>query len=116
MKYSMTLNEALTYHSPVKIYAFMFYAQPGVRDIAILEQGMSIHPTKSFILAEEVTEELAKTYALKRGWFVRFVFPMENYEWDDEIDSSMVQYLSEGMNELKVEHKFLFREEAESNV
>ena len=41
MKYSMTLNEALTYHSPVKIYAFMFYAQPGVRDIAILEQGMS---------------------------------------------------------------------------
>ncbi len=113
----MTLNEVLEEFPTVRVFAFMFFAQPGLRDMAILQQGMSIHPADSTILAEEVTEDLARIYDLNRGWFVRFVFNVpEPNVWGEEMDEAMSSYLSEGLDELKVEHKFLFVEEVESNV
>jgi|TARA_R110000824_G_scaffold283693_3_gene472059 hypothetical protein len=123
MKYSKSLNEVLEEYKSAKIFAFMFYAQPGLRDMAILQQGMAIHPTESTILAEEVTEDLAKAYDLNRGWFVRFVF-CHDESWEEgmptdfhsPMEKAMVSYLSEGLDELSVEHKFLFVEEGESNV
>ena len=117
----MSLNEVLKEFPAARIFAFMFYAQPGLRDMAILQQGMAIHPANSTILAEEVTEDLARAYDLNRGWFVRFVFSTDfvdsdKEEWDDEIIQGMVTYLTEGLTELKVECKYLFTEVVESNV
>ena len=122
MKYNMSLNEVLEEFSAARIFAFMFYAQPGLRDMAILQQGMAIHPADSTILAEEVTEDLARAYDLNRGWFVRFVFSTtppfqsDTDEWDDEVIEGMVSYLTEGLTELRVESKYLFTEVVESNV
>ena len=119
MKYNMSLNEVLEEFSAARIFAFMFYAQPGLRDMAILQQGMAIHPADSTILAEEVTEDLARAYDLNRGWFVRFVFsttPATRVHWDDEVIEGMVSYLTEGLTELRVESKYLFTEVVESNV
>ena len=120
MKFSLRLEEVLEEYKQAKVFAFMFYAQPGIRDMAILQQGMSIYPVDSTILAEEITEDLAEFYSLNRGWFVRFVFCLDQYELPDSsealLDTAMTSYLSEGLDELKVEHKFLFVEEVESNV
>jgi hypothetical protein len=123
MKYSLRLEEVLEEYKQAKVFAFMFYAQPGIRDMAILQQGMSIYPVDSTILAEEITEDLAEFYSLNRGWFVRFVFNQSGNidspglpATEALLDTAMTSYLSEGLDELKVEHKFLFVEEVESNV
>ena len=144
MRYDETMEELQHWYHWMKVFSFMFYGQPGVRDMEILEMGIkgalwdangeildklgflkeseygdySLH-----ILVEEVNEEAARAYDVNRGWLIRFVFPSFGFgklQYPIIEDEWWKEFLSDGLTELRVEHKFLFAEEIigmrESNV
>ncbi len=118
MRYDETMEELQTKYPSMKVFSFMFYGQPGIRDMEILEMGVvnvislgndSIpHPMPLHILVEEINEEAARAYDENRGWLIRFVFPKMDYPLID--DDWWKEFLSDGLTELRVEHKFLFVE------
>lgn len=130
----MTVEELQELYPCMKVFSFMFYGQPGIRDMEILEMGIrtsiqnmpEIIPNQIaglpqatdiplHILAEEINEEAARAYDVNRGWLIRFVFPMTFIEGVngglDIKDDWWKEFLSDGLKELRIEHKFLFVEE-----
>ena len=118
----MTIREIKNKYPMMKVFSFMFYGQPGVRDMEILEMGIAeairneIFSSPLYILAEEINEEEARAYDVNRGWLIRFVFPKpKGYtrmkgQYSNHDDDWWKEFLSDGLTELRVEHKFLFVE------
>jgi len=133
----MTIEELKNkYPNGGKLFSYMFYGQPGIRDMEILAGGirfaynnddyngeiisfdkfMQLNANTSMplhILAEEISEDQARIYDVNRGWLIRFAFGLSPKRSDD----FWKEHISLGLKELRVEHKFLFIEDiGETNV
>jgi hypothetical protein len=127
MNYDSELEEVLGYWPKVKVFSFMFYGQPGLRDMEILELGITscFYDDLSYellerpvvILAKEIDEDTARAFDANRGWLIKIVFPLVE-EWFSlpEFEQKWINFISDGFKELRVEHKFISSEEVESNV
>ena len=123
MKYSITIEQLQGMYPKMKVFSFMFYVQPGIRDMEILELGirgmlnaMPEYGKPNYplhILAEEINEEAARAYNVNRGWLIRFVFPYINEEESliTISNQSWEEFISGGLDELRIEHKYLFVED-----
>ena len=117
MSYDMTLEHVLRYWPKVKVFSFMFYGQPGARDLEVLQAGVEIFANPVKILAEEIDEEKARALDTQRGWLFKFVFPFgEETHAEDGIDEEWIDFISEGLKQLRAKNEFISVEEVDINV
>ena len=117
MDYHKTLAELQEMYSSMRMYSYMFYAQPGVRDMAILEDGIKLlldneKLSLAFnIVIDEINEEAARAYNVNRGWLIRFAFPISEGLPNDDF---WTDFISSGLRQLRVEHRFLSAEQIDN--
>ncbi len=109
--YDITLDEVLNSHGRADIVSFMFYAQPGVRDMAILNEGITdVYRGTYYINLTEIDDELAEMYDTARGWKLTFMFVNNINEFN------MAEWLSAGLETLRVSFKLLEAKEVNQDV
>jgi len=111
MNYNTTIEEVLNSHGRADIVSFMFYAQPGIRDMAILNEGITdIYRGKYYINLTEIDDDLAEMYDTARGWKLTFMF-IGNIS-----EHNMADWLSAGLDSLRVNFKLVEAKEVIQNV
>jgi len=109
--YDTSLEEVLNKHGRADIIAFMFYAQPGVRDMAILHEGIEdVYRGDYYVNITEIDDDLAAAFNTERGWKITFMFD-KNVKEDD-----MEGFLSVGLETLRVNYKLIESSEVVQNV
>jgi len=109
--YEVNITDIISKYGGADIITFMFYAEPGHRDLIILKSGIEdVYNDKYFIDAREIDEETAKAFDCKRGWLIKFIFIKDIKE------TNMADWISKGLDELRVKHELLEVKEVVSNV
>lgn len=120
-EYNVNLEYLKGIYPNMKMFSYMFYSEPGKRDIQILEKGIkNVIPLEMFgtfkgtpdeeyplwIMLENITQEEANAYGVNRGWLIRFYFP---YLSDEKVidEDWWKGFISGGLDALRVEHKFI---------
>tara|TARA_R100000458_G_C8278325_1_gene254338 strand:+ start:2755 stop:3087 length:333 start_codon:yes stop_codon:yes gene_type:complete len=109
--YDTKLEDVLIEYGGADIITYMIYAVPGHRDLIILRSGIEdIYRWDYFINLEEIDEDTAKAYDVKRGWKLSFIFTRDIKEYD------MAEWISKGLDELRVKYELLEIREVISDV
>lgn len=112
-KYEMTLERVLDEHEEAYIVSFMFYAEPNVRDMRILEEGLQrMFDGRLYINLLKIDEEAARAFNEQRGWKMTFMFSEK-----PNMDNTDIMYLiAAGLKELRVKHKWIESKEMKKDV
>jgi len=109
--YEINVEDILIKYGGADIITFMFYLEPGHRDLIILKSGIEdVYDDEYFIDAREVNEITAKTFNIHRGWLVKFIFVKDIKELD------MANWISKGLDELKIKYDILEVKEVVNDV
>lgn len=109
--YDINIRDIVSRYGGCDLIRFMFYAEPGHRDLAILKSGIEdIYKHPYYVGIEEITEKDARTFDVKRGWLISFVFTFDIKEF------RMAEWISQGLDELRVKHELIEVREIVSNV
>ena len=109
--YETNLEEVVAKYGGADVISFMLYIEPGQRDLIILKSGIEdVYKNKYFIDAKEIDETTAKAFGVKRGWKVTFIFVMDIKE------TNMADWISKGLDELRIKYELLEVKEVVGNV
>ena len=109
--YETTLEEVLGRHGACDVVSFMFYAQPGIRDMAIINEGITtIYHGDFYINVTEIDSDLASTFGLTRGYKITFMFTTNIKEL------AMADWISSGFQELRVKFDLIEVKEVINDV
>ena len=109
--YDIDISEIVNKYGGCDLIRYMFYAEPGHRDMIILKSGIEdVYKHPYFVGVEEITEEDARAYNVQRGWLISFVFTFDIKE------SKMAEWISQGLDELRVKHELVEVREIVSDV
>ena len=109
--YDINITKIVSEYGGCDLIRFMFYAEPGHRDLIILKSGIEdIYKHPYFVGIEEITEESARAFNVKRGWLISFVFTYDIKEY------KMAEWISQGLEELRVKHDLVEVREIVSDV
>tara|TARA_R110001592_G_scaffold161715_7_gene394458 strand:+ start:1112 stop:1444 length:333 start_codon:yes stop_codon:yes gene_type:complete len=109
--YNKTIEEVVQEYGGVDIITFMFYAEPGHKDLIILKAGIQdIYSGPFFINIKEIDEEHATAYNVQRGWKLTFMFA------EDIKELEMSKWISMGLAQLRVKFDLIEVREIVGNV
>tara|TARA_R100000742_G_C4278868_1_gene102312 strand:+ start:1462 stop:1830 length:369 start_codon:yes stop_codon:yes gene_type:complete len=102
------LDSLLEKYETVSVISFMFYAQPGKRDLLVLEKGISsMYDGKWFVNLSKIDEETARMLQVHRGWKIAFMFPHESSKVIIKELNAMSEYISDGLTTIRVRHALI---------
>jgi hypothetical protein len=109
--YEINLEEVIAEYGGADIISFMFYVEPGERDLIILKSGIEdVYKDIYFVDAKEIDETTARAFDVKRGWLVRFIFVTDIKE------ANMADWISKGLDELRIKYELLEVKEVVNDV
>jgi len=109
--YNKTIDEVINEYGGVDIITFMFYAEPGHKDLIILKAGIEdVYDGVYYISISEINEKQAKAYNVHRGWKLTFMFT------EDIKETNMAKWLESGLKELRVKYDLIEVREIVGNV
>ena len=103
------IQEWIRDYGKVSSYSFIVYGPIEDSDLMMLQQGLSLRllhrgeDANMIFIEEKVSEELANALGVFRGIQVNLVFRGDNTELHDLI----VDTVSEGLDYLRLKHKFV---------
>lgn len=103
------VQEWIRDYGEVTSYSFIVYGPLEDTDLVMIQQGLSLRllhrgeDANMLFIEEKVTEELANALGIFRGVQVNLVFRGDNTNLHDLI----VDTVSEGLDYLKLKHKFV---------
>ena len=102
--YDVEVSDVVAQYGGCDLIRYMFYSKPGNRDMLILKSGIEdVYKHPYFVKVEEITEEQARAYDVKRGWLITFIFTYDIKE------TKMAEWISMGLDELRVKHELEVR-------
>ena len=107
------LEEWIDEFGTVTSYSFMLYSYFGLRDNAIVNQGLTLMLTNAGFstirymqIIEEVDAELAEAFGTKEGLNIQWVFPANKAKSFDEI---VVEIIEDGLTFLEKDFEYYGR-------
>lgn len=107
------LEEWIEKYGDLTAYSFMIYGEYGLRDNAVICQGLTFALLQSGLdsiryiqIVEDVDEETAEAFGTKRGVNVQWIFPKKRRE---HFDGLVVNTISDGLEHLRLPFEFYGR-------
>jgi hypothetical protein len=107
------LEEWIDEFGEVTSYSFMVFSYFGLRDNAIINQGLTLYLSSSGFqevrymqMVEDVDEELAEAFGTEPGMNIQWIFPANKTK---EFDDLVINTITEGLEFLEVEYEFYGR-------
>jgi len=107
------LEEWIEEFGEVTSYSFMLFSYFGLRDNAIVNQGLTLYlssagfsNTRYMQIIEDVGEELAEAFGTKPGTNIQWVFPMNKSK---DFDDVVINTIIEGLEFLEIDYELYGR-------
>ena len=107
------LEEWIEEFGEVTSYSFMVFSYFGLRDNAIINQGLTLYLASSGFrevrymqVVEDVDNELAEAFGTKPGMNIQWIFPTNKSK---EFDELVTTTITEGFEFLEVDYEFYGR-------
>jgi len=107
------LEEWIEQYGEITTYSFMIYGHYGLRDNAIICQGLTmallhqgLENIRYIQIVEDVDGDTAKMYGTKRGINIQWIFPQKR---KSDFDEMIISTISDGLTHLSIKFEFYGR-------